>query len=109
MLFNQMNFNKDLRNLFCDTVSIIFENSMEFLDFLENEKYSDKYNCYIDYSGENYIINRVTGEYINWYKFDHIGRSISISTSASYEKVPEWIEEFLIELKESEEKDADSN
>ena len=77
---------------------------MTFLDFLENEKYSTKYDCYLDYDGENYIINRETGEYITWYKLSHIGRSIIISTCFSYVNIPKWIEEFLIEFKESEEK-----
>lgn len=103
MVFNQTNFkNKDLRDIFCNAVTKIFEDSMTFLDFLENEKYSIKYDCYLDYNGENYIINRETGEYINWYKLDHIGRCISISTSSSYKNVPKWIEDFLVEFKESE-------
>ena len=65
MLFDQTT-RKDLRDLFCDAVTKVFGDSEDFLDFLENEKYSCKYDCYLDYSGENYIINRETGEYINW-------------------------------------------
>ena len=101
MKYNQ-NCSRDLRDLFCDVVTKIFGNSASFLDFIEDEKYSDKYDCYIDGSGENYIINRNTGEYINWYKFTHIGRCINISTSSICENIPEWIEDFLIEFKESE-------
>lgn len=112
MIFNQTN-RKDLRDLFCNAVTKVFGDSMSFLDFLENEEYSTvKYDCYLDYNGENYIINRETGEYINWYKLDHIGRCINISTLLIYKNnldwyVPKffqkWIEEFLVEFKESEE------
>jgi len=93
---------KDLRDLFCAAVTKIFGDSETFLDFLENENYSAKYDCFLDGSGENYIINRETGEYINWYKLSHIGRSITISTLSPYWSIPKWIEEFLIEFKESE-------
>lgn len=104
MKFDQTT-HKDLRDLFCDTVIKVFGDSMTFLDFLENYEYSTmKYDCYLDYSGENYIINRETGEYINWYKMDHIGRCINISTSSWYKNIPKWIEKFLIEFKESEDK-----
>lgn len=100
MIFTQTNFfQKDLRDLFCDAVFNIFGDSTTFLDFIENEEYSTKYDCYLDYSGENYIINRDTGEYINWYKFTHIGRCITISTFHRYKNISKWIEEFLIEFK----------
>lgn len=105
MIFNQTNYRKntnDLRDLFCNTITKIFGDVMTFLDFLEDEKYSTKYDCYLDYNGENYIINRETGEYINWYKLDHIGRSINISTLSMYKDIPKWIEKFLVEFKESE-------
>lgn len=93
----------ELRDLFCNAVTKIFGDSMEFLDFLENMEYSSKYDCYLDYNGENYIINRETGEYINWYKLDHIGRCINISICNSRTDIPKWIEDFLVEFKESEE------
>jgi len=101
MIFNNSDFNS-LRDLFCNAVTKVFGDSMAFLDFLENEKYSTKYDCYLDYNGENYIINRETGEYINWYKLDHIGRCINISTDGIM-NIPKWIEDFLVEFKESEE------
>lgn len=102
MIINQTNFiEKDLRALFCDAVTEIFGDAFTFLDFLEDEDYSDKYDCCLNESGENYIINRETGEYINWYKLTHIGRCISISTSSTC-NIPEWIEEFLSDFKESE-------
>lgn len=101
MIFNQTNFTKDLRDLFCNAVTKIFGDSTAFLDFLENEEYSDKYDCYLDCNGENYIINRETGEYINWYKLDHIGRSINISIFRLNTTIPKWINEFLFEFKKS--------
>ena len=105
MVFNQTTC-KDLRDLFSNAVTKIFGDSMTFLDFLENEEYSiTKYDCYLDYNGENYIITRETGEYINWYKLDHIGRCINISTCFSYKDIPGWIEGFLVEFKESEDKE----
>lgn len=103
MIFDQRHFDKDLRSLFCNAVTDIFGDSTTFLDFLEDEKYFAKYDCYLDYNGENYIINRETGEYINWYKLSHIGRCINISTSPTCKNISRWIEKFLIEFKESEE------
>ena len=98
MIFNQT-ARKDLRDIFCNAVTAVFGNSIAFLDFLENDKYSAKYDCYLDYNGENYIINRETGEYINWYKLNHIGRCINMSVLSTYDNIPKWIEEFLIEFK----------
>lgn len=105
MIFNQT-IRKDLRDLFCNAVTKVFGNSMAFLDFLENEKYSTKYDCYLDYNGENYIINRETGEYINWYKLDHIGRDIHISNIRINRHIAKWIEEFLVDFKESEDEET---
>lgn len=101
MLLNQDNI-KDLRALFCNAVINIFGNTEYFLEFIENEEYSDKYDCFIDWNGENYIINRETGEYINWYKFNHIGRSISISILSNRSNKSEWLERFLVEFKGEE-------
>ena len=107
MIYNQTNFIKDLRDLFCDAVNKVFGDSMTFLDFLENEEYSSKYDCFLDYNGENYIINRETGEYINWYKLDHIGRCINIQCIRLNSTFPKWIENFLIDFKKSgEDKNA---
>ena len=108
MIFDQTT-HKDLRDLFCNAVIKVFGDSTVFLDFLENEKYSTNYDCYLDYSGENYIINRETGEYINWYKLNHIGRCINISIIRVNIVSSKWIEDFLIEFKESEDDDANEN
>ena len=105
MIYNRTNFTSlvDLRDLFCNAVTKIFGDSMTFLNFLKNEEYSTvKYDCFLDYNGENYIINRETGEYINWYKLSHIGRSINISILNPDTTIPKWIEEFLTKFKESE-------
>lgn len=105
MIFNQTT-HENLRETFCHAVIKVFGSSTAFLDFLENERYSDKYDCFIDYDGENYIINCETGEYINWYKFTHLGRCITISAWFTYEQnLTKWVEDFLTEFKESEEKD----
>lgn len=118
MIFNQTNCAK-LRDLFCNAVNKVFGDPEAFLDFLANGEYpyigkSFKYDCFLDYNGENYIINRETGEYINWYKFSHIGRDINISISKykkffknpvlfKYKNIPRWIEDFLVEFKEDDE------
>lgn len=104
MIYNQTNFDKDLRDQFFNAVTKIFGDSMTFLDFLKNEEYSTKYDCFLNYCGENYIINRETGEYINWYNLDHIGRCINISILRLNTSVPKWIEEFLNDFKDSEDK-----
>lgn len=105
MIINQTNFNKDLRDLFINAVTKVFEYPTNFLDFLEDFKYSEiKYDCFLDYNGESYIINRETGEYINWYKASHIGRCINISIlSLGNLTISEWFAKFLTEFKESEE------
>lgn len=107
MVFDQTNFHtKDLRDLFCNAITKVFGDEVKFIDFLILKKYSaDKYDCYLDYDGENYIINRETGEYINWYKLYHFGRYINISTLSAYKDIPKWIEKFLAEFKESEGED----
>lgn len=106
MLYNQTNFTKDLGDIFYNAVTKIFGDSMTFIDFIENKKHSTKYDCYLDYNGENYIINRKTGEYINWYKLDHIGgMRINILILYLYTTVPKWIEEFLIEFKKASDKE----
>lgn len=103
MIFNQTNFSIDLRDMFCNAVIKIFGNTSLFLDFLINEEYSTKYDCFLDWSGENYIINTETGEYINWYKLDHIGRCVNISCFSTHKNISKWIEKFLIEFKENKE------
>ena len=67
----------DLRERLVNAVTEVFGDSEKFLDYIEDEKYiSSFYDVFYSGSGECYIINRSTGEYINWYKFTHIGRDI---------------------------------
>ena len=102
MILNQDNI-KNMRTLFCNVVTKIFGETTAFLEFIENEKYNlSKYDCYFEYDGESYIINRETGEYINWYKFDHIGRAINISVLSNCSNISEWLERFLVEFKGKE-------
>lgn len=68
---------EDLRERFVDAVVKVFEGSEQFFDFIEDEEYaSSLYDVFHSGSEECYIINRSSGEYINWYKFTHIGRDI---------------------------------
>lgn len=101
MILNQNNYNNDLRELFCDAVIRVFGSANTFIVFLENDKYSTQYDCLIDYNSENYIINRKTGEYINWYKFEHLGRCINLSVLCLYDNISKWFVDFLTEFKES--------
>ena len=65
-----------LREDFCYAVSVLF-NENDFLDFIENDGCTDGvFDFFISCDDECYIINRLTGEYINWYKLTHIGREI---------------------------------
>lgn len=64
------------RKQFEDAVKKVFGRASDFFDFIENDEYSDLYDVFYPGNDECYIINRVTGEYINWYKFTHIGRDI---------------------------------
>lgn len=71
-----------LRDDFINAVEEVFdEGSLSFFDVIEDEEYGSDYDVFYDYDGETYIINRLTGEYINWYKFTHLGRSICTTIS----------------------------
>lgn len=96
---------ENLRDSFCKAITNVFKDTISFFDFLINEEYSSKYDCYLDPSGENYIINRESGEYINWYKLYHVGRCINISISQAHKNLQKqkWFEIFLSEFKNSKE------
>lgn len=86
-----------LRDDFVDAVKEVFNgDSLSFLDIIENEEYdASRYDVFYDYNDENYIINRLTGEYINWYKFDHLGRAIYTTISdPSKDKFAKFLKEF---------------
>ena len=83
----------------CITDCIEKECGYEFiLDAIEEGNYSSKYDCFYDSDDECYIINRETGEYINWYKFTHIGRDPH--TTCTLERIPEFIKEFSDDIKD---------
>jgi hypothetical protein len=78
------------RDAFIHAVIKVFKSCDAFLDFIENEEYGLLYyDCFYNSDAECYIINRSTGEYINWYKFTHIGRDIHSTVS------PDKFEHFL--------------
>lgn len=83
---------KNCRSEFIDAVRKVFGDTDNFLDYIENEMYSNNYDCFVAYSDEIYIINRSTGEYINWYKFNHLGRDIH-STVKPYQ-FKDFLQEF---------------
>lgn len=105
MVFNQSNCS-DIRDILCNAVIKVFGSEDTFFTFILDENYSSNYDCYVDGSGENYIINNVTGEYINWYKLYHLGRCASFSIFRfsifrfNYEYIEKWLEIFLTEFKE---------
>ena len=82
------------RDELCDEIIRIFGSATEFLDFIEDEKYGVGFDCFVEHDGENYVIDRETGEYINWYKFYHIGRCLNSRCNN--------ITEFLTKFKNSE-------
>lgn len=84
----------DLRDKFADDAIAVFSSAEAFLDFIEDRKYSSRYDAFLDYNSETYIIDRETGKYINWYKASHIGRDIHTNVE------PDKIAEFLREFKE---------
>ena len=45
MIYNQKHI-ENLRELFCDAVVKIFGSTEDFLCSLENEEYSNKYDCF---------------------------------------------------------------
>lgn len=100
MVFNQSNCS-DIRDILCNTVIKVFGSEDTFFTFILDENYSSNYDCYVDDSGENYIINGVTGEYINWYKLYHLGRCLNVSIYRfNYKDIEQWFEIFLTEFKE---------
>lgn len=94
MVYNQNNY-PGLRDRFADTVESLF-NIDDFVEKIE----TDEYDCYefdIFYNSDDecYIIDRETGNYVNWYKFTHIGRDIHMNFD------PKELSSFLIKFKNS--------
>ena len=95
MVYTQTNV-KGLREIFTNAVIEVFEDSDSFLDKIENFEYDDcVFDVFYSSDSECYIINRRTGEYINWYKFSHIGRDIHTTINPPVkENVIEFLKEF---------------
>ena len=74
----------------------VFGSADDFFDFIEGDEYSDLYDVFYPDNDECYIINRGTGEYINWYKYTHIGRDIHSTVN------PNDFVEFLKEFSRKE-------
>ena len=96
---------ENLRDIILLTVVDVFGGAEEFLDFLEYEEYGQPYDCFIDPNGENYIINRNTGDYVNWYKLTHIGRCPHVSMVSCSDDIKEFLKKFFIDFKNSGEED----
>lgn len=91
-VYNEYNF-KGLRGFVCQSIDTIFGID-QFLDMVDSvDGLTDKYD-FIRTNDEFYIINRETGEYINWYKYTHIGRDIHMNFE------PIRLRKFLRDLKE---------
>jgi len=86
--------NSIARDELCAEIIKIFGSATKFLDFIEDEKYGVSFDCFRESDGENYVIDRETGEYINWYKFYHIGRCLNSRCNN--------ITKFLTKFKNSE-------
>ena len=98
------NNKKTIREDFVNAVKKVFNNDvMFFLDYMENEELGVEYDVFCDYNNESYIINRSTGEYVNWYKLDHVGRCIHSTVH------PDYFVEFLTEFKRSQDDEKKEN
>lgn len=62
---------EEFTNIFC---SVFNPDNICDIIFSGYEGYS--YKCWI-YDDEVYILNKETGDFINWYKIDHIGRCLT--------------------------------
>lgn len=87
------------RDELCNEIIRIFGSGENFTDFIEDEKYGVGFDCFVEHDGENYVIDNKTGEYINWYKFYHIGRCLNSRCNN--------ITEFLTKFKNSEIKEEE--
>lgn len=94
MIFTQQS-NENLRDIFVSEVTKVFGNCINFLDFLDNEDFGPSFD-FVKSSGEEvYLIDRNTGNFVNWYKMTHIGRDIHINFD------PSMLFEFLTKCKNS--------
>ena len=96
------NTHPTLREDLVKEIDNVFGDYQIFLDYIEEEMYGANFDCFARSDDESYIINRNTGEYINWYKFYHIGRDVHISYNDKLD-----INKFLTEFKNDHQCDSD--
>lgn len=89
------------RDKFTEAIEDVFGSVNTFLAFIEADEYGTCYDVFLDSDGENYIINRETGEYVNWYKYTHVGRDLHATVN------PDNFIEFLTKFKFSGENIVD--
>lgn len=94
-VYHQDNFT-NYREYFVELVEKIYGNCVAFLDQIEEENYGLEYDVFYLGDDECYIINRLTGEYVNWYKFTHLGRDIHTNFH------PRKLKKFLTNFKNSD-------
>ena len=97
-VYNQ-DTNPNLRTQFEECVKEVFSDVDRFLDLIDRGGTYEKFDVVTGRDrpdDEYYVIDRETGEYINWYKYVHIGRSIHMNFN------PEKMKDFLTRFKESE-------
>lgn len=101
MVFTDSTY-ENIRDIILHTVVDVFEEDDSFVDFLENGLYDHvQYDCFIDPDGENYIINCDTGDYVNWYKLNHIGRYPHVSMVSCSNDIKEFLKKFFTDFKNS--------
>lgn len=89
------------RDKFTKAIEDVFGSVNTFFAFIEADEYGTCYDVFLDSDGENYIINRETGEYVNWYKYTHVGRDLHATVN------PDNFIEFLTKFKFSGENIVD--
>jgi hypothetical protein len=103
MVLNLSNY-KNMREIFCDSVTKVFGSSDTFFDILESGKYVHNFDYILRSDDDNYIINITTGEYITWYKTYHLGRYVNISVANVEEfnkiGINKWFENFLTDFRD---------
>lgn len=83
-IYNEYNYD-NLRQIVVETIKHVFGDTEKFLDMVDDiDGIYDKYDFVKTIDEEFYIINRRTGEYVNWYKYTHIGRSVNMNFHPRY-------------------------
>ena len=82
------------RNEFTNHIETIFGNVDNFFDIIERGVVGFDYlqNPSDGCSGEIYIVDRATKQYVNWYKLTHIGRDFN--TNMTDEEIVNFLEKL---------------